>query len=416
MAIFVLNKRTHMRRSNFKIATLVVVLSLVLLVTVEAIWAVRTYRNMRSHYELQICSVLEEAAWKYATPSVSDNAHISIGNISRFDALVSEGLRTAGLATEYRVEVLSTTDTEPIVLMAMGDLEPGSSVISVDKHLAPFILRLTVLDPHSAILGNMRRVLILQLLSVVVLIVAFAYLLHTLFRAKEVDRIRRDLTHNITHELKTPIASAYAATEALRTLPTIAECEASRNDYLDMTLGELRRLNTMVEEILRNATEEFATAELRLEECQLRAMVESICETLTRRYAPRNIEWSVDVADDSAVVADSFHLKGALSAIMDNAIKYSREETKVSIGVTTHRAYVYISIKDNGIGIAKSEHRRIFEKFYRVTEAHSYTTSGHGLGLYYAQSIVKRHHGVITVESTPEVGSCFTLKLPRYGE
>lgn len=405
-----------MRRVNFKIAALVVVLSLVLLVTVEAIWAVRTYRNMRSNYELQICSILEEAAWKYATPSVSDNAHISIGNISRFDALVSEGLRTAGLATEHRVEVLSTTDAEPIVLMAMGDLTPDRDVISVDKHLTPLILRLTVLDPHSAILGNMRRVLILQLLSVVVLIFAFVYLLHTLFRAKEVDRIRRDLTHNITHELKTPIASAYAATEALRTLPAIAASEASRNEYLDITLDELRRLNTMVEEILRNATEEFTTTELRLEECQLRDMIASICETLNRRYAQRDIEWSVDIAADSAVVADSFHLKGALSAIIDNAIKYSREQAKVSINVTTRHAYIYIIIKDNGIGIAKSEHKRIFEKFYRVTESHSYATSGYGLGLYYAHSIIKRHHGSITVESSRGEGSCFTLKLPRYGE
>ena len=404
-----------MRRVNFKIAALVVVLSLVLLVTVEAIWAVRTYRNMRSNYELQICSILEEAAWKYATPSVSDNAHINIGNISRFNALVSEGLRTAGLSTEHRVEVLSTTDTEPIVLMAMGEIEPSSDVISVDKHLRPLILRLTVLDPHSAILGNMRRVLILQLLSVIVLIFAFVYLLHTLFRAKEVDRIRRDLTHNITHELKTPIASAYAATEALHTMPHIYNDPTARNEYLAIVLGELRRLNGMVEEILRSSTEEFTTAELRIEECDIRSIVETARLSLDLKYSSCRVTWEIDIDEGCSVAADSFHLQGAISAILDNAIKYSPDNPEVSLRATTNRGYTYISIKDNGIGIARSQQRAVFDRFYRITEGDSYSTSGYGLGLYYAHSIVKRHNGDITLDSTLGQGSCFTIKLPRYG-
>ena len=109
-----------MREQNFKIVSVVVVLALALLVAVEAMWSVRTYRDMRKSYEQQICSVLEEAAWKYATNSMNGDAAINIGNISRFHAFVGEGLRTAGLATEFRVEVLSTTDAEPIVIMSMG--------------------------------------------------------------------------------------------------------------------------------------------------------------------------------------------------------------------------------------------------------------------------------------------------------
>ena len=404
-----------MKESNFKIAALVVVLSLALLVAVEAIWAVQTYRDMRSSYEIQIGSILEEAAWQYATPSIDDSTPINIGNIARFDALVSEGLRTSGLVTEYRVEVLSTTDTEPVVLMAMGNIEPESSVITVDKPLFPLILRLTVSDPHISILGDMRRILILQLISVAVLIFAFLYLLHTLFRAKEIERIRRDLTHNITHELKTPIAAAQAATEALYTMPNIANDPTSRNEYINISLGELRRLSGMVEEILRTSTEEFSTAELRIEECNVESIVNEVCSSLNLRYSTREITWNIDIDDGCAVVADDFHLRGTISAVVDNAIKYSDDRPMITIGAMTRNGNTYIIIEDQGIGIPNSERKRIFDKFYRITKGDKYSTSGYGLGLFYVQSIVRRHHGSISVESTLGKGSRFTIKLPRYG-
>lgn len=404
-----------MKESNFRALSIVSIFSLVLLVAVEALWAVRTYRDMRDSYKQQICSVLEEAAWKYATNSMNGNSSISIGNISRFNALVGEGLRTAGLATEYRVEVLSTTDTEPITIMSLGSLKAHKE-LSVDKYLTPLILRLTVTDPSAAILQSMRIMLLLQLLSIVILTVTVVYLLRTLFHAKEVDKIRRDLTHNISHELKTPIAAAYTSIEALRTLPALAEQPDTRNEYLDISLGELKRLSAMVEEILRTSTEEFATAELRIEECDITTIIEHIRLSFDLKYTSHSIQWDINIEENCAVVGDSFYLEGALSALVDNAIKYSTDMPTVSIEATTKSGYTYISIKDHGIGIAHSEQRRIFGKFYRVVSGDKYSTSGYGIGLYYVQSIVTRHNGSIDVVSTLGKGACFTIKLPRYGK
>ena len=401
-----------MREQNFKIVSVVVVLALALLVAVEAMWSVRTYRDMRRSYEQQICSVLEEAAWKYATNSMNGDAAINIGNISRFHAF--EGLRTAGLATEFRVEVLSTTDAEPIVIMTMGELSKDEDIILVDKRLTPLILRLSVTDPHSAILGDMKRMLVMQGLSVLLLIAAFLYMLRTLFRAKEIEKIRRDLTHNITHELKTPIAAAYASVDALRTMPEIVD--QKRDDYLDMAHGELQRLGTMVDEILRSSTEKFATAELRLEECSVAEMVERVVKSLDMRYASRSVEWSIEVEEDCAVVADAFYLEGALSAVVDNAIKYSCERPKVKICSTVRNGYTHISVEDCGICIPRREQKRIFDKFYRITSGDKYSTSGYGIGLYFVRSVVERHGGSVTLSSTLGEGSCFTLKLLRYGK
>ena len=404
-----------MREQSFKIVSLLVVLALALLVAVEAMWSVRTYRNMRNSYEQQICSILEEATWKYATNSMNGDAAINIGNISRFHAFVGEGLRTAGLATDFRVEVLSTTDADDIIIMSMGELPANEDIISVDKRLTPLILRLTVADPHSTILGDMKRMLIMQGLSVFFLVFAFLYLLRTLFRAKEVERIRRDLTHNITHELKTPIAAAYAATEALHTMPNIANDSVVRSEYINISLNELRRLSGMVEEILRTSTEEFTTAELRIEECDIMGVVTEVCSTLDMRYTARDVSWSVDIDDGCTVVADGFHLRGIISALIDNAIKYSEGRPMITIRATTRSGYTYLTIEDQGVGIPDDEQKRIFDKFYRVTKGNNYTTSGYGLGLFYVKNIVERHNGSIAVESSPGKGSRFTIKLPRYG-
>lgn len=393
-----------------------VVFSLVLLAAVEAIWAVRTYRDMRESYEQQIRSVLEEAAWQYATNTINGNTLINIGNISRFNALVGEGLRTSGLTTTYRVEVLSTTDADPIVIMAMGEEPASSSVLSVDKYLTPLILRLKVTDPRAEILASMRWILALQLLSVMVLAATFIYLLRTLFRAKTLERIRRDLTHNITHELKTPVAAAYAATDILLNDTAISEDSDQRNEYLGMITSELRHLSTMIEEILRSSTEEYNRSSLRLEECALGDIVEECRASLSLKYNAREVVWNVDVAEDVALVADRFHLAGIVSALADNAIKYSPTSAEVEIKAEIEGDDIIISVADRGVGIARSEQRRIFDKFYRVSMGNRHDTKGYGLGLYYVKSIVESHGGSIDLTSALGSGSRFRIKLPRYGK
>lgn len=405
-----------MNKSGFRAISMMVVFSLVLLAAVEAIWAVRTYRDMRESYEQQIRSVLEEAAWQYATNTINGNALINIGNISRFNALVGEGLRTSGLTTTYRVEVLSTTDADPIVIMAMGEEPASSSVLSVDKYLTPLILRLKVTDPRAEILASMRWILALQLLSVIVLAVTFIYLLRTLFRAKTLERIRRDLTHNITHELKTPVAAAYAATDILLNDTAISEDSDQRNEYLGMITSELRHLSTMIEEILRSSTEEYNRSSLRLEECALGDIVEECRASLSLKYNAREVVWNVDVAEDVALVADRFHLAGIVSALADNAIKYSPTNAEVEIKAEIEGDDIIISVADRGVGIARSEQRRIFDKFYRVSMGNRHDTKGYGLGLYYVKSIVESHGGSIDLTSTLGSGSRFRIKLPRYGK
>ena len=405
-----------MKRSRFILISLLVILSLVLLITLETMWSVGNYRDMRHRYERQIESIIDEATYKYVDDRYAVSGAFSMGSIERLEGIVAEELRNAGVDTDFRVSVLVVIDGHAEELMSSRDEALGDDSIIVESVIEPIVLRLEVENPHSDIMESMMWVLLLQILSIVVLIAAFIYLTVTLFRAKSIERIRQDLTHNITHELKTPIAAAQAATEALRTMPTIVEDITLRNDYLDMTLDELRRLNSMVDEILRSSTERFTSAELRLEECDVQSVVERVKLSLDMRYKERGVEWHVDIATGCAVVADSFYLESAISALVDNAIKYSPNSPVVTITATTKRGYTYIRVEDNGVGIARREHRNIFEKFYRITSDNRYTTSGYGIGLYFVRGVVKRHGGRVELDSVLGRGSLFTIKLPRYGK
>lgn len=402
-----------MKKRSFTIVLLSGIFSLVLLAVVEVIWAVDTYRNMRDTYRNQIESIFEEATWQYV--SRHSNGNYTLPDISRLQTILQEELRTSGIGSHFSISVLVITDhaSEPIWVINSEDIDERH--IEFDKSLTPLTLRLAVDDPHSAIMASMRWILILQLLSIVVLTAAFGYLLHTLFRAKSLEQIRRDLTHNITHELKTPIAAAYAATDALRNSETIASDKTTRNEYLDMSLSALSRLGDMVEEILRTSTEEFEKQDLKIERCNAEDIVAEVRSTFDLKYQEREVEWRIDIPADIEIMADRMQMLSMLSALVDNAIKYCTSRPMVTISVLNTTNNTVIRIVDNGIGIAPSEQRRVFDKFYRISQGNRHDTKGYGLGLYYVRNIVERHGGTIHLHSTVGKGSEFEITLPIYG-
>lgn len=402
-----------MKKRSFTIVLLSGIFSLVLLAVVEVIWAVDTYRNMRDTYRNQIESIFEEATWQYV--SRHSNGNYTLPDISRLQTILQEELRTSGIGSHFTISVLVITDhaSEPIWVINSEDIDERH--IEFDKSLTPLTLRLAVDDPHSAIMASMRWMLILQLLSIVVLTAAFGYLLHTLFRAKSLEQIRRDLTHNITHELKTPIAAAYAATDALRNSETIASDKTTRNEYLDMSLSALSRLGDMVEEILRTSTEEFEKQDLKIERCNAEDIVAEVRSTFDLKYQEREVEWRIDIPADIEIMADRMQMLSMLSALVDNAIKYCTSRPMVTISVLNTTNNTVIRIVDNGIGIAPSEQRRVFDKFYRISQGNRHDTKGYGFGLYYVRNIVERHGGTIHLHSTVGKGSEFEITLPIYG-
>ena len=222
--------------------------------------------------------------------------------------------------------------------------------------------------------------------------------------------MRRDLTHNITHELKTPISVAYTANDALRNFA--ADNNPTRRErYLEIVSLQLTRLSSMVERILAVSVEEDGRGSHNPEPIELRPFLEQIlrgCQAMGKRVAT-----SLRCDEGIVIEADRFHLRNIVQTIIDNSIKYSLDEVAISIEVEADAATTKISISDNGIGIAERHIGHIFDKFYRVPTGDKHDVRGYGLGLYYARTIVERHNGRIEARSRKGEGTTITITLPK---
>ena len=270
--------------------------------------------------------------------------------------------------------------------------------------------------PYLSMLGDMAGVIVSSVLIVVLIAALFAYLLRTLFRFKSVERMRLDLTHNITHELKTPISVAYAAGDSLLNIEQMASDPAVRREYIGIMQRELRQLSEMVDRILRMSLEESEAFALAIGDCDAAEIVAEAVREHRAAYAGKRVEITADVGADLVLRADRFHLVKALGNLIDNAVKYSDDEVHVAVRAAADGDNAVFEVADDGIGMASGEAERVFDKFYRIPSGDLHEVKGFGLGLYYVRTVAERHGGSVRAESAGRGhGSRFYIILPRYG-
>ena len=259
-------------------------------------------------------------------------------------------------------------------------------------------------------LQRMSGIILTTLLIIVLLAIAFWYLIHIIMSQKTIEEMKDDFTNNMTHELKTPISVTYSAVDALLNFKQ-GDDKEKRERYLKICEEQLKRLSGLVERILSMSMERRKTLTMKNEDIEVAPMVRHLAEEYKLK-SDKIITFGIDISpDDMAIHADPMHISNAVSNLIDNAIKYSGDEVHIEIKAFSKDGYDFISVADNGIGISADNQKRIFDKFYRVPHGNIHNVGGYGLGLYYVRQIIDRHGGSITVESEPEKGTKFTIKL-----
>lgn len=262
----------------------------------------------------------------------------------------------------------------------------------------------------SLVLKQMTGILVTSFVILLILGFSFWFLIRTLLKQKTLDEMKSDFTNNITHELKTPIAVAYAANDALLNFNQ-AEEKSKRDQYLRISQEQLQRLSGLVEQILSMGMERRKTFRLHPEEINLKELIIPLVEQHQLK-ADKPVHISLDMKPETLViVADRTHFSNIISNLIDNAVKYSKEEAELSIYCRQTGETVTISVTDRGIGIPLDKQKHIFDKFYRVPTGNLHNIKGYGLGLFYVKSMVEKHGGTITVKSEPDKGSTFTITL-----
>jgi two-component system sensor histidine kinase SenX3 len=226
--------------------------------------------------------------------------------------------------------------------------------------------------------------------------------------AERIDAVRRDFVANISHELKTPISALRTLSEAV----VVASDDPQVNKFSSMMQSQVERLSALVQEIidlsrLQDADPLLDAVQVDLDESVNEAIDQ--CQVLAQT---REIEIVRGPAVNVSVVGDRTHLIMAIHNLIENAINYSPDHTRVTVNTAVENQIVDISVIDQGVGISEADQDRIFERFYRVDPARSRITGGTGLGLSIVKHVISNHGGEISVWSSSRIGSTFTIRLP----
>ena len=267
-------------------------------------------------------------------------------------------------------------------------------------------------DIHSYIFSSIRF-MIPALIFTGVLLVTFIFTIVVIFRQKRFSEMRNDFVNNMTHELKTPIASISLASQMLSD-KSVTKNEEMTDHLSNIISEETKRLRFLVEKVLAMSMLDRKKNVFKMKEMDLNDMVETIANSFSLRveHTGGKIYTQVE-AVDSAIFVEETHFGNVIFNLLDNAVKYKKPDEPLNIYIRTWNEgnRIFLSIRDNGIGIKKENVKKIFEQFYRVHTGNRHDVKGFGLGLAYVKRVIDIHKGTIAVDSELGKGTTFTISL-----
>ena len=404
-----------MSRKYFRNISILAIVSLLSLAVVQSVWVYRMYSDSVTDFKRRVESAIYKSIYKAfrmdAIPGLADAKYVRI-NLDDFSLYFEPNLMELDALQPYYAEVLFNDDGESRVVMTNGERpvlnNPMTTVVPIDDD-GQYSLLVSIEMPFKVLLGRMWGLIVSSIAIVLLLAGVLLYLVRTMFRQKTLEEMRRDFTHNITHELKTPISVAVAATDALRNFSADADVKR-RSRYLEIVESQLTQLSTMVEHIL-SVSVEGREYKYNPSVVYLQDVISQLTQGAGMNSGKKPV-FNIDCTEDIKIMADEFHIKNLLATVIDNAVKYSSDPI-VDIRVADESGNVTIEIEDNGSGIAKEHLSHVFEKFYRVPTGDIHTVRGYGLGLYYAKQVAELHKGTISMNSRVGKGTTVIIKLPR---
>ncbi|PWK72488.1 signal transduction histidine kinase [Mucilaginibacter oryzae] len=266
-------------------------------------------------------------------------------------------------------------------------------------------------NPFTYVIARTGYMFAGSLLLIAVVAFSLIYLLRLLLREKRLSAIKNDFIGNITHEFKTPIATASAAIEALSGFGVLNDPTRTQR-YLSHSKNELDKLSALVDKVLNIAVHENSGFNIKPEPVNIDTEIQYLL-TNTSALPGKKIHWLYNNSTGLSIVkADRLYFQHAINNIIDNAVKYSKDgDMYINVHVSLKNNFLIIAVTDDGVGIAANDLPLVFEKFYRVPTG-KHKVKGHGLGLSYVKSIVERHSGWCKIESEPDKGTTVNLAWP----
>ena len=243
-------------------------------------------------------------------------------------------------------------------------------------------------------------------------VLSFVLLYRNMKKQQRLAELKNDFISNITHELKTPIATVGVAIEALKNFNAMQNPERTK-EYLDISSNELQRLNLLVDKVLKLSMFEKKDIELNREPVNIKTITEEVLASMRLLLEKKNAEITLSHSGDLNIVGDRLHLLSVIYNLVDNAFKYSPGSPQIHIELCEKDGVVQFNISDNGVGIPDEYKSKVFEKFFRVPAGNVHNIKGYGLGLSYASSVVQKHGGTIEANNSNLGGTEIKISIPK---
>ena len=277
----------------------------------------------------------------------------------------------------------------------------------------PVTYKLQLGNSFSYLFWKMFSPILFSLFLIGVTFASFVLLYRNLLQQRRLSLQKNDFISNVTHELKTPIATVNVALEAMKNFNAINDPERTR-EYLDISLGELQRLSLLVDKVLRISMFENEEVVLNMEMIDMTALVKEVASSMRLQFEKQSAEINIKTnGEPCRLMGDRLHLMSVVYNLFDNALKYSSSKPVINAMINDAGNSVELIFADNGIGVPEEYREKIFEKFFRVPHGDTHNVKGYGLGLSYVSHIIHQHRGSMRVESEEGRGSKFIITIPK---
>jgi len=335
------------------------------------------------------------------------------------DSLVREEFDGHGLKGQYRYAVFN----RPTRQFSVGSFQGFENQLINSKYQlslkaafvsGDYVLAVIFSDRQSRAIASSTVWGLLSAFFMLTLLFSFWSTLRLVRRQKRLSRVKADFLNNMTHELKTPIASIGLAAEML-SKPIVAAVPEKVTKYASVVRSESQRLQTLVDHVLMSAMLEDGKVRLNRKKVDMAELVEEVVKNFSHRITALAGKLEITIQPGlPSVYIDSLQITNVLTNLLDNAVKYSRGKPDIHIALRESGKWLCLSVSDKGIGIPPEEKDLIFKNLYRSYTGNLHDVKGFGIGLFYVKKIVELHGGKVTVESEPGRGSVFEVYLPAF--
>ena len=279
--------------------------------------------------------------------------------------------------------------------------------------IEPVMYKAEFKNPFKYIAKKLALPFALSILLLAFVTTAFVVLYKNMKAQHKLATMKNDFISNITHELKTPISTVSVAVEAMRNFNALNNPQKTK-EYLDISASEISRLSLLVDNVLKLTMFENDKIELDKQSFDIVQLINEILNALSIQFEQHQAIIEFQPSQQHILVyADKLHLSSVIFNLLDNAIKYSKNQPTIFVTAQQLDGRIEIKVKDQGIGIEKQYHDKIFNKFFRVSQGTDrHNVKGYGLGLSYVYYIIKKHNGHINIESEKNKGTTFIINLP----